>query len=207
MALKHVLLGILCYGPRAGYSLHKMFWSPVRPALPQIYRTINEMVDESLITIDRVDNGKQPTRNMCSITEKGYVEFKHWVMEHERARPTREPLMQQLVFSGILDKKDLIAKIEAYKVQKKKELLYYTSRSPKELSRGLPKDTAPFTELCAELVHEYMRRRNGAEVEWARDAIERINDYIPKSSIRVKKIGGVKNIHKALNPKKNKKRN
>jgi PadR family transcriptional regulator, regulatory protein AphA len=202
MALKHVLLGILSYsGPMAGYSLHKALWSPIRPALQQIYRTINEMLNEGLITVDRVDNAKQPTRNMCSITEKGTSEFKRWVMEHSKAQPMSEPITQQIVFSGNLDKKDIIANIEAYKEQRKNELLFYTSRNPSTLTRKL--HTAPLIELCAELVREYMRRRGEAEIGWAREAIERINNYIPKSTPAAKKTKVPKEIHKASNRKNN----
>ena len=179
MALKHVLLGILSYGgPMAGYSLHKAFWSPIRPALQQIYRTINEMFSEGLITVDRVDNSKQPARNICTITEKGTAELNNWIMQRSKAHPMSEPITQQIVFSGNLDKKEIIANIESYKEQRKTELLFYTSRHPSTLTRNL--HSAPLIELCAELVREYMRRRGEAEIGWAREAIERINNYTPK---------------------------
>jgi DNA-binding PadR family transcriptional regulator len=136
------------------------------------------MNGEGLITVDRVDNAKQPARNICTITEKGTAEFNNWIMQRSKAHPMSEPITQQIVFSGNLDKKEIIANIESYKEQRKTELLFYTSRHPSTLTRNL--HSAPLIELCAELVRDYMRRRGEAEIGWAREAIERINNYTPK---------------------------
>jgi len=184
MALKHVLLGILSVGPRTGYSLHKIFWSPVRPAVQQIYRTINEMSSEGLITLDRTDNVKQPHKNICSITDKGYSELNRWLEVSEPAQPIHEALMQKLVFAGNLDKKAIINHIKLYKEQRQKELLYYISRTPSELRMELQPSNSLLNELCVELVLEYLRRRGEVEVAWARAAIELTKKYAYGSSAK-----------------------
>ena len=184
MALKHFLLGILSVGPRTSYSLNKTFWSPVRPTLQQTYRTINEMARDGLITVDRGANVKQSHNNVCSITDKGYVELNKWLKISEPAQPIYEALIQKLVFVGNLDKEEIINHIKLYKKQREKELLYYVSRTPLELRMELQHSNSSLDELCVKLVLEYLRRRGEFEVAWARTAIKLTKKYVPDSSVK-----------------------
>ena len=81
MSLKHGLLGFLSYSPKTGYELAKMFFDPIKPSISLIYRKLNEMAEESLVTFERVDQEKLPYRNVFHITPAGRAELERWLRE------------------------------------------------------------------------------------------------------------------------------
>ena len=177
MALKHVLIGILAYTPRSGYSLHKVFWDPLRPALPQIYRAINDMLHEGLITLEKVDQKGLPAKNVCTVTKEGYAELDRWLSEPPKVQPIREPFLQQLMFAARLNPKKMKGSIRVYSRRRAKELEYYKSRGLSDTSRVLEPFGSSLDGLCQSLVVDYMKRRGEFELDWARAAIESISKF------------------------------
>jgi DNA-binding PadR family transcriptional regulator len=179
MTLKHVLLGFLSYGPKTGYSLHKSIYEPLRPSLPEIYRALNKMLDEKLLTSKRVAQEKLPAQNVCQITEKGLLELQNAFKQAQDSRLTGENLLSLLWFGTRVDQKDISNLLRQFRNKKGEELEYYRKQANKVAQRGREHITSldrVYWELCTSLVI----KQCDMEARWAKDAIRQIDTLAPK---------------------------
>ena len=83
MSLRHVILGFVEMMPLSGYDLKTMFDSSVRfywsATHTQIYRTLDKMCKEGLVTFDVVQQTERPNKKVYSITEAGRKELREWL--------------------------------------------------------------------------------------------------------------------------------
>ena len=181
MALKHVLLGLLSLKPSSGYSLHKFFFEPGRPMLPQIYRALNDMYAEGFVDFDRVEQKKLPARNVFRVTPAGRAELEKWVEGPSSVPPFREAIMQRVWFGSVAKNEGITANIKAYIEKKKEEIEYYHNKgrelSEKSLKRGYG---GPLDKFYRNLAFDYIQRRGKVELEWAEDAIRQIANLNPE---------------------------
>ena len=193
MALKHVLLGFLTFKPSSGYTLHKLFFEPVRPMLPQIYRALNEMNSEGLVEFDRVQQQTLPARNVFRLTQAGRVELENWIVGPSEVPPMREAMVQRVWFGSVVKQEDLITNIKTYIDKKKQEIEYYNTTGRENAGRSEKKGYgSPLDRLYWRLYVDYVRRRGNAELEWAEDVIRQISKFDTdnfKISNREKKTG------------------
>jgi len=176
MAMKHSLLGLIARKPASGYSLRKRFFRPGRPVLSQIYRALNEMLDEGLVTTRRVENQKRPAKNVFLITELGQAELKRWLTDNAAIAPIKDEMLQKLWFGSIGKTEDAIALIQSFKYARQSELKYYASTAKKIERRDLRTFGNALDKLYWDLVLDYVRWRSKAEMAWAEEAIKRISN-------------------------------
>ena len=176
MAFKHLVLGLLTYKPRSGYSLRRVFFQPLRPSLPYLYRTISNMADEGLITFERVEHLKLPAQNVCHITATGRNELERWLKGEAEAKPVNEPFLQKLLFSGVLGNEQLINHFEKYKDQRQEEWNHYESEFTRRTIRQTKARGNPLDKLCWDLFLDYITSRRRFEEKWIETSIQRISN-------------------------------
>lgn len=117
MSLKYAILGLLNVLPMTGYDLkHQAFDATVRHFWPadqsQIYRTLNQLASESLVTATVVAQDERPDRKVYAITAAGQAVLTDW-LKTDQALPTlRDPLLVQLFFGQELPRADLLRVVE-----------------------------------------------------------------------------------------------
>lgn len=117
MSLKYAILGLLNVLPMTGYDLkHQAFDATVRHFWPadqsQIYRTLNQLASESLVTATVVAQDERPDRKVYAITAAGQAVLTDW-LKTDQALPTlRDPLLVQLFFGQELPRADLLRLVE-----------------------------------------------------------------------------------------------
>jgi PadR family transcriptional regulator AphA len=117
MSLKYAILGLLNVLPMTGYDLkHQAFDATVRHFWPadqsQIYRTLNQLASESLVTATVVAQDERPDRKVYAITAAGQAALTDW-LKTDQALPTlRDPLLVQLFFGQELPRADLLRLVE-----------------------------------------------------------------------------------------------
>jgi PadR family transcriptional regulator AphA len=117
MSLKYAILGLLNVMPMTGYDLkHQAFDATVRHFWPadqsQIYRTLNQLASESLVTATVVAQDERPDRKVYAITVAGQAVLTEW-LKTDQALPTlRDPLLVQLFFGQELPRADLLRLVE-----------------------------------------------------------------------------------------------
>jgi PadR family transcriptional regulator AphA len=116
MSLKYAILGFLAVGPRTGYDLKKRFDRSVsgfwKADQSRIYRTLDKLRDQGLVTQEVVAQSSQPDRKPYSITEEGRRKFLQWMLDCQEGAPPRNGFLVQLFFAGMLTDEQAIRLLE-----------------------------------------------------------------------------------------------
>lgn len=119
MSLKHAILGLLTIQPMTGYDLkHLAFDSTIahfwRADQAQIYRTLDSMEGEGLLTSDLRIQSERPSKRVYTITEAGQAELLDWLRQPQSPPVYREPFLVQVFFAGMLTDAEILAHIQAH---------------------------------------------------------------------------------------------
>ncbi len=131
MSIKHTILGLLHYRDLHGYRIKEIIGANFDYMwtinFGQIYPALKKMLAQELITVrEEVRVGaKGPPRKLYSITDKGKVEFKHWLSTSPDGNTMlRDPFLMRFVFFGFGDKERAVEilddRMELYLEQLKK---------------------------------------------------------------------------------------
>ena len=97
---KYAVLGLLAYGPLSGYDIRRVyaqslgnFWSE---SYGHIYPILKRLVDEGLATRDVQQQAGKPDRHVCSITDSGREELRHWLAQPPEPQKERVELLLKL---------------------------------------------------------------------------------------------------------------
>lgn len=177
MSLKYALMGLINYKPATGYDLKTaftdsigMFWNA---SLPQIYRTLNQMEKNGLLSSSIEQQEGKPNRRIYDLTDKGKMEFREWLNKTmEFPLVTKNDMLLKLFFGNLIDKKELVAHFKkwrksAFQLHEKLETEikpiagYYATKTGAQ-------DDMRFWLLTA----DYGRRHAKMVIEWCDEALE-----------------------------------
>jgi DNA-binding PadR family transcriptional regulator len=106
MSLDHILLGIL-RTPASGYEVKQQFdnvFSHFWPAnLPQIYRTLNRLAQDGLLSVAAERSSKGPDRRVYRVTAAGKRAFRRWLTTAPTLATERLGYVAQTFFLGALE--------------------------------------------------------------------------------------------------------
>jgi DNA-binding PadR family transcriptional regulator len=173
MSLKYAMLGFLDMIPMSGYDLKKFFDSSVRfywtATHSQIYRTLTELEQEGLTTVEVVPQTDVPNKKLYHITDKGREALRVWVGEMPELPPLRHKLLVQLSWADRLTTPEIIIILKGYGHCLQERLALYGTAGQRELAeRGrTPRERYLWNAL----------RDNGesvyrAELDWVNRTIE-----------------------------------
>jgi len=130
MSLKYAILGILNVFPMTGYDLkHQAFDATVRHFWPadqsQIYRTLNKLADDNLVTVSIEAQQERPDRKVYAITEAGQAALNTWLKSDQVIPTLRDPLLVQLFFGQEVPQVDLLQVVERQLAAHQAQLAIY----------------------------------------------------------------------------------
>jgi PadR family transcriptional regulator AphA len=118
VSIKYVILGFLSETPLTGYDLKKKFsnsdifhWSGNNN---QIYRTLVELHDEHLVTIEVQQQESKPPRKIYTITDSGFAALREWMLLKPEMPQFRNGLLMQLMWADQLEPEALVKMLTAY---------------------------------------------------------------------------------------------
>ena len=89
---KFVILGLLSIEPLSGYDIKKFidrsishFWSESNG---QLYPTLNKLLNEKLIALDRIEQKGKKVSHLYSITDQGRSALESWLAEKTKGKST-----------------------------------------------------------------------------------------------------------------------
>jgi PadR family transcriptional regulator, regulatory protein AphA len=135
---KYAILGMLSIEPMSGYDIKKEveksisnFWSE---SYGQIYPVLRNLIAEKLVTktVER-EKGK-PDRHVYSLTTKGRLELRRWLLKGFAPKIQRNEFLLKLFFGEAIPTKANIAHVEQYR-QLQRDLLQKYQAAGKEISR------------------------------------------------------------------------
>jgi len=128
MSLRFGLLGLLNYGEMTGYDLDKVFKVSLnffwQAQTSQIYRELNLMEKQELLSSRVILQTGKPNRKMYKITELGHSELQNWLLrrDFEEEFNIKNTFLLKMFFSAELDKSENIETLKQYKEQCMKSL-------------------------------------------------------------------------------------
>ena len=177
MSLKHAILGFLNYEPQTGYELKEVFddsvqhfWSADQS---QIYRTLNELMSASYVTMEVVVQDNRPNRKVYTITKAGRAELRHWLQQPPPAQMPRSAGLIQVFFAGQLSDEEILQKFEMVADYCRKTLEVYQAISNGTIAK-YEEEVGPREAFCWNLTVDLGLRSVQAQLEWAENVIKQI---------------------------------
>lgn len=126
MSLRYGILGLLKFGPKTGYDINSYFQHSLaffwRAQTSQIYRELNKLEKEELVTSEVVVQYDKPNRKVYRISRQGNDYFEAWLNEADDAENIRDSFMLKMFFSGFRDKKRSIEALKQFVEDMTREL-------------------------------------------------------------------------------------
>jgi len=111
MVLARVILGLLDLAPMTGYELKRHFDTVVshiwNADKAQIYRTLSQLTEDGLATVETVPGVGAPDRQVHHITDRGRETLNDWLTSKLDHQPERDAFLARLFFSGGLAESQL----------------------------------------------------------------------------------------------------
>lgn len=130
VSLKHALLGFLSFGPATGYELKHAFENSVQhfwsADLSQIYRTLESLKEEGLVTMRIEQQETKPPKHIYSLTKQGRAELIRWLSEPTVELPTvRNPFLLKIFFGALIPKETVLEHLRRFAVALEERLAVY----------------------------------------------------------------------------------
>ncbi len=144
MSLDFAILGFLNYKPLSGYDLKKIFDDSTHhfwyADQSQIYRTLNRLNEQKLVTHEIIEQEIRPNRKIYHITLSGRDALKKWLVSQPEVDAPHSAPMIQIFFAGQFEN-DVIIKMFRYMDAILDDLLGRYSEIPEKIegSRSLVK--------------------------------------------------------------------
>jgi PadR family transcriptional regulator AphA len=140
--IKYVILGFLNEQPLTGYDLKKRFsasdifhWSGNNN---QIYRSLVELHDEQLVTVEVQYQESKPPRKIYTITEKGLAALRDWMLSTPELPQFRSALLVQLSWADALPPGDLDAMLARYEDELRVHVLMLREAAERQGGKASP---------------------------------------------------------------------
>ena len=121
MLIEYTILGLLSLQPMTGYDIKKIFagstalyWSGNNN---QIYTTLVLLHKNGLVSREIEHQEDSPSRKIYSITTKGQVELKKWLLSEPELPQLKNSFLIQLAWADQLDPDELDVLLEKYEAE------------------------------------------------------------------------------------------
>ena len=179
VSLPHGILGLLNYGESTGYDLTKTFEDSLNnfwhAQSSQIYRELNRMEGEGLVTSRNVIQDGRPNKRLYSITDAGREAFAAWLhrAELEFENPHHAALMR--VFFGADDPEatlDMLRQCREYCLRALEANCAATRQVIEDYARNTPDGQR--RSAYWQMTLDYGATQTRAIADWAERCIERM---------------------------------
>ncbi len=146
MSIEHAILGLLSLNPLSGYDIKKMFegsaalnWSGNNN---QIYTSLVKLHKQAWVSYETQSNDGSPTRKIYSITEKGLVELRKWMLSPPELPESKNSFLIQLAWADMLTSTELEECLKKYEDDLQMQLaILRVQKQQRNISpSGIPRD-------------------------------------------------------------------
>jgi DNA-binding PadR family transcriptional regulator len=189
MSLKYALLGFINTIPDlTGYDLKKYFDASVRFYWPatqsQIYRTLEELYSEGLVSQKIINQEDKPNKKIYSITKKGEKRLKDWLKKPAELPAIRHELLLKISYAAILPKEDIISLLQKYKQAVLERLQTYQNNNHDIIDAYASNEMEKFLwQFCLDNGLVYYQGELGL-IEKAISSLQNRNDLTPGAAGR-----------------------
>jgi PadR family transcriptional regulator, regulatory protein AphA len=166
------ILGMLTFGERSGYDLHRaversvgFFW---RPARSQIYAVLPRLVERGYARRRDVAQEQRPDKQLYRITKSGRAALRTWLAEPFAWSVPQDQFQLRLFFSGVGDPDDAISLVESARERGQAHLERLLEIERETLSPPSEEDYFPHLSL------KLGKKRTRALIEWADETLREL---------------------------------
>ena len=180
MSLPHALLGLIHYGPAAGYDLKARFRESIyffwNATLPQIYRTLGKMEANGWVasTVEHQDG--KPSRKVYRVSEAGEKEFERWLAEAPEAPAPRVPMLIKAFFGARLPRSRFLEQIKKVREYHARLLGKYEKEIAPQIEEHSHRVGSGEDANFWRLTLDYGRRHAQMTVDWCDAVLKGINE-------------------------------
>lgn len=178
--LKYILLGGLNYMPLTGYQIKQFmenstthFWYA---QTSQIYRTLDQLEKEGLVTSQIQEQHDKPDRRLYHITQNGRDTLRDWLETPlTQLEPNKDTLLLKLFFSAQLDKETILAELRLQRALHKKQLNLLANET-KAMIETQAQENPPLRRdaLMWDITRRQGEIQEEAYIHWLDETIQRI---------------------------------
>lgn len=178
MSLKYALLGFINVFPdTSGYDLSKWFRVSVQYYWPatqsQIYRTLDELIEENLVSTKIIQQERKPNKKVFSITDNGCKNLTNWLKTPTELPVIRHELLLKLSYASILPTEEIVRLLQQYKEEVLERVQSYRNNNQKIVDGYASEEMEKFLwQLCLDSGFIYYQ----GELQWLDKAITWLMD-------------------------------
>jgi DNA-binding PadR family transcriptional regulator len=139
----------------------------------QIYRTLADLTQEGMATVELVPQEERPNKKVYSITPAGEQELREWLVTPMQPQDHRSAELIQVFFAGQLSDEEVLAMFERAAAQYRFVLGVY-DRIPGQIGDYVEMVGSPRETFFWMLTLENGMRALRAQLEWVESVIERV---------------------------------
>lgn len=178
MSLEHAILGLLSEQPRSGYDLKTRCFDETLSALwpadqAQIYRTLEKLHTERLVTVTRKRQAGRPDRKVYSLTQAGYDALDRWLTAQPEPVIHRDPFMLRLHFAADLDDEALLRLLRA---SRRERVLRLDSLRVRSTRLAQDHSLPARAQILRQTAFDGAATRERSAIEWIDDCIAAIEE-------------------------------
>lgn len=169
MTIQYAILGFLSWQPLSGYDLKKLFagshafhWSGNNN---QIYRSLVQLHDEGLVTVEVQPQADRPPRKVYTITPRGRQALRQWLRSPPELPQLRSTFLVQLAWAGELPPEALDSLLAQYEHEVEMQLLMCREQARRG---GLNPARTPRERHIWQMIAEHPVAAYEAELAWLR---------------------------------------
>ncbi|MGB7999489.1 MAG: PadR family transcriptional regulator [Anaerobacillus sp.] len=167
---KFAILGLLTSGCRTGYSIKQMideslnhFW---KISYGQIYPTLKNLVEENLVTVNKLSEPGKPDKKEYDLTLQGWHALEDWIKSPIEELPIeKNELLLKLFFSHHQSKDSTTKQIDHYLSKLHERFSTYEAIEQMITHTYGEKEDAKFWLITL----DYGKRTTQAAIEWANE--------------------------------------
>jgi PadR family transcriptional regulator AphA len=179
MSLPHAILGLLKYRRATGYELKNKFNQSIyffwNATLPQIYRTLKEMLNKGWLTTTIEHQESKPNRKIYNLTDTGLEEFQRWLAESPEFPEHRNPMLIKIFFGKNIDPRQLRDHIQKYREHYASLLEQYNKESTAIIGQYASAANLANDVPYWNLARDYGLRHAKMVIEWCDAALASID--------------------------------
>ena len=177
VSIKHVILGLLSEMPLTGYDLKKKFSSstifPWSGNNNQIYKSLVELHEENLVTVEVHYQESKPPRKLYTITDEGRAALQQWLRSTPELPQLQNGLLVQLTWADQLETEALKTLLANYE----EELQVYVAMLREQARRdNSAASTEPPTFSLTARAAEHWISFYQLELDWVHSLRQEIHE-------------------------------
>jgi PadR family transcriptional regulator, regulatory protein AphA len=162
VSIRYVILGFLSETPLTGYDLKKKFsgselfhWSGNNN---QIYRTLVELHEEGLVTIEVQYQENKPPRKVYTITDSGLATLREWIRSLPELPQFRSALLTRLAWAEQVAPQELAVMLAQYEEALRDHLVMLREAARRSRRAALEQHFIDVYELELQWLQAYQKR-------------------------------------------------